>query len=95
MAVWRRKPKGTGLVHSDQGSQFTRLDRAAVLKQHNLEHFETMLADGSATVILADGSEATVTAARILSSADPVGDGRRGAAVDAGAVSRRGSGAAG
>ena len=23
MAVWRRKPKGTVLIHSDQGSQFT------------------------------------------------------------------------
>jgi len=23
MAVWRRKPKGKVLVHSDQGSQFT------------------------------------------------------------------------
>lgn len=38
MAVWRRKPSGKVLVHSDQGSQFTSLDWAAFLKQHNLEH---------------------------------------------------------
>lgn len=38
MAVWRRKPLGKVLVHSDQGSQFTSLDWAAFLKQHNLEH---------------------------------------------------------
>lgn len=38
MAVWRRKPKNSVLVHSDQGSQFTSMDWAAFLKQHNLEH---------------------------------------------------------
>ncbi|MBD3849391.1 IS3 family transposase [Bosea sp. SSUT16] len=38
MAVWRRKPKTTVLVHSDQGSQFTSMDWAAFLKHHNLEH---------------------------------------------------------
>jgi len=38
MAVWRRKPKSKVLVHSDQGSQFTSMDWAAFLKDHNLEH---------------------------------------------------------
>jgi putative transposase len=38
MAVWRRKPKTTVLVHSDEGSQFTSMDWAAFLKHHNLEH---------------------------------------------------------
>lgn len=38
MAVWRRKPAGKVLVHSDQGSQFTSIDWASFLKQHNLEH---------------------------------------------------------
>jgi len=38
MAVWRRKPAGKVLIHSDQGSQFTSIEWAAFLKQHNLEH---------------------------------------------------------
>ena len=38
MAVWRRKPKGKVLIHSDQGSQFTSMDWAAFLRDHNLEH---------------------------------------------------------
>ena len=38
MAVWRRKPTTTVLIHSDQGSQFTSIDWAAFLKQYNLEH---------------------------------------------------------
>ena len=38
MAVWRRKPKGKVLIHSDQGSQFTSIDWASFLKAHNLEH---------------------------------------------------------
>ena len=38
MAVWRRKPDGKVLIHSDQGSQFTSIDWASFLKQHNLEH---------------------------------------------------------
>jgi len=38
MAVWRRKPDGKVLVHSDQGSQFTSLEWASFLKYHNLEH---------------------------------------------------------
>lgn len=38
MAVWRRKPKQKVLIHSDQGSQFTSIDWAAFLRQHNLEH---------------------------------------------------------
>ncbi len=38
MAVWRRKPRNTVLVHSDQGSQFTGMDRASFLRHHNLVH---------------------------------------------------------
>ncbi|MDN3714382.1 IS3 family transposase [Paracoccus cavernae] len=38
MAVWRRKPKGKVLIHSDQGSQFTSMDWAALSRAHNLEH---------------------------------------------------------
>ena len=38
MAVWRRKPAGKVLIHSDQGSQFTSIDWASFLKQHNLQH---------------------------------------------------------
>lgn len=38
MAVWRRKPKETVLIHSDQGSQFTSMNWASFLKHHNLEH---------------------------------------------------------
>lgn len=38
MAVWRRKPKGKVLTHSDQGLQFTSMDWASFLKAHNLEH---------------------------------------------------------
>jgi len=38
MAVWRRKPKNTVLIHSDQGSQFTSMDWALFLKDHNLIH---------------------------------------------------------
>tara|TARA_R110002073_G_scaffold44016_3_gene122430 strand:- start:449 stop:1264 length:816 start_codon:yes stop_codon:yes gene_type:complete len=38
MAVWRRKPTTKILIHSDQGSQFTSIDWASFLKQHNLEH---------------------------------------------------------
>ena len=38
MAVWHRKPTVTVLIHSDQGSQFTSIDLASFLKQHNLEH---------------------------------------------------------
>lgn len=37
MAVWRRKPKETVLVHSDQGSQFSSYDWQDFLKAHNLE----------------------------------------------------------
>ncbi|WP_262108363.1 IS3 family transposase [Aeromonas sp. Marseille-Q5825] len=36
MAVWRRKPKQTVLVHSDQGSQFTGGEWQDFLKAHNL-----------------------------------------------------------
>ena len=38
MAVWRRKPKGTVLIHSDQGTQFTSMEWASFLKAHNLTH---------------------------------------------------------
>jgi putative transposase len=38
MAVWRRKPEGKVLIHSDQGTQFTSIDWISFLKQHNLEH---------------------------------------------------------
>jgi transposase InsO family protein len=38
MAVWRRRPKNMVLVRSDQGSQFTSMDRAVFLKHHSLEH---------------------------------------------------------
>ena len=30
MVVWRRKPKNKVLIHSDQGSQFTSMDWAAL-----------------------------------------------------------------
>ena len=36
MAVWRRKPKGEVIVHSDQGSQYTSSDWQDFLKTHNL-----------------------------------------------------------
>ena len=36
MAVWRRKPTGQVMVHSDQGSQFTSREWQAFLSQHNL-----------------------------------------------------------
>ena len=34
----KKKILGKVLIHSDQGSQFTSIDWAAFLKQHNLEH---------------------------------------------------------
>ena len=37
MAVWRRQPKETVLVHSDQGSQFSSYDWQDFLKAHNLQ----------------------------------------------------------
>ena len=37
MAVWRRKPTDTVVVHSDQGSQFTSHEWRAFLADHNLE----------------------------------------------------------
>ena len=36
-AVWRRKPKCTVLVHSDQGSQFSSREWRTFLSQHDLE----------------------------------------------------------
>jgi putative transposase len=38
MVVWRRKPKRTVLIHSDQGSQFTSMDWASFVKAYNLSH---------------------------------------------------------
>ena len=38
MAVWRRKPIDSVLIHSDQGAQFTSIEWASFLKHHNLEH---------------------------------------------------------
>ncbi|WP_374755762.1 IS3 family transposase [Sulfitobacter mediterraneus] len=38
MAVWRRKPKQTVLIHTDQGPQYTSRDWAAFLRAHNIEH---------------------------------------------------------
>jgi putative transposase len=37
MAVWRRNPSTTVMVHSDQGSQYTSHDWSAFLKTHGLE----------------------------------------------------------
>lgn len=37
MAVWRRKPTGKVVVHSDQGSQYTSHDWRAFLRAHGLE----------------------------------------------------------
>ena len=37
MAVWRRQPQSTVMVHSDQGSQFSSYDWQAFLKTHNLQ----------------------------------------------------------
>ncbi len=37
MAVWRRQPKHSVIVHSDQGSQFSSHDWQDFLKAHNLE----------------------------------------------------------
>lgn len=36
MAVWRRKPQASVIVHSDQGSQFSSHDWQDFLKHHNL-----------------------------------------------------------
>jgi putative transposase len=37
MAVWRRQPKQTVMVHSDQSSQFSSYDWQDFLKAHNLQ----------------------------------------------------------
>lgn len=37
MAVWRRRPKGTVTVHTDQGSQYTSHDWQDFLSDHNLQ----------------------------------------------------------
>lgn len=37
MAVWRRQPEDTVMVHSDQGSQFSSYDWQAFLTAHNLQ----------------------------------------------------------
>lgn len=36
MAVWRRNPKQSVTIHSDQGTQYTSYDWRSFLKQHNL-----------------------------------------------------------
>ena len=36
MALWRRKPKGKAVIHSDQGSQYTSHEWQAFLASHNL-----------------------------------------------------------
>ncbi|MGB0784377.1 MAG: IS3 family transposase, partial [Marinomonas sp.] len=36
-AVWRRKPKSTVLIHSDQGCQFTGYEWQSFLEKHNLK----------------------------------------------------------
>lgn len=38
VAVWRRRPKQRVLIHSDQGSQFTSVEWAAFIRDHNLDH---------------------------------------------------------
>ncbi len=37
MALWRRKPKGELMIHSDQGCQFTSYDWTSLLKSHGLK----------------------------------------------------------
>lgn len=37
MAIWRRKPKHRVIIHSDQGSQYTRHEWQAFLNKHNLQ----------------------------------------------------------
>jgi len=37
MALWRRRPKGTVTVHTDQGSQYTSHDWQDFLSDHNLQ----------------------------------------------------------
>ena len=37
MAVWRRQPSNTVMVHSDQGSQFSSYDWRDFLDEHNLQ----------------------------------------------------------
>lgn len=36
MAIWRRKPKGNVIVHSDQGCQYTSYDWKSMLESNNL-----------------------------------------------------------
>ncbi len=38
MSVWRRKPKRTVFIHTDQGSQYTSRDWAVFLRAHNIGH---------------------------------------------------------
>jgi len=37
MAVWRKKPRSTVTLHSDQGRQYTSHERQAFLKNNNLQ----------------------------------------------------------
>jgi len=42
MAVWRRQPSNTVMVHSKQGSQFSSYDRRYFLDEHNLQQSVSM-----------------------------------------------------
>lgn len=37
MAVWRRQPKNTVMMHSDQGNQSSSYDWRGFLNEHNLQ----------------------------------------------------------
>jgi putative transposase len=37
MALWKRKPQHTVMIHSDQGSQFSSYEWQAFLKEHRLK----------------------------------------------------------
>ena len=37
MALWKRKPQHTVMIHSDQGSQFSSYEWQAFLKEHHLK----------------------------------------------------------
>lgn len=50
MAVWKRQPKATVLVHSDQGSQYSSADYVAFLRANNLK--PSMSPEETATITL-------------------------------------------
>jgi len=41
MAMWQGTPEHRVLIHFDQGSQFTSMDRASFAKHHNLDQSMT------------------------------------------------------